>query len=115
MEYTTLIIGLVAFAIACVLDFLSSLEMTKYGIKEKNSLVRDSSGNFSPWKGMLFIVGPIAAVLIAFFVGDGVEGFDRTWAGLVLLPGAGLHLFAYFSNKRLIAKKKATVGVRLDG
>lgn len=107
MDYAVLIFGLAVFAVACYLDFTSSVEMTEHGIKETNSLVRGKDGYFSPLKGLIFIIGPIALVLIAFFAGKDVAGFDRFWAGAVLVPGAGLHVYAYFSNKKLIAKKKA--------
>ena len=105
MDYITLLIGLGAFGLAAVLDFVSSMEMTRYGIKESTALV-SKNGMFSPWKAIAFIVAPIVLVLIAFFAGNNVEGFDRVWAGVVLLPGAALHLWAYFHNKKLIKQRK---------
>lgn len=106
MAYFYLIFGLGVFAVCCLLDFFISIEMSKYGIKEKNSLFRGKGGTFVWWKGLIFVVGPIALVLIAFFAGEGVEGFDRTYAGLVLVPGALLHLWAYFNNRSEIRKAK---------
>ena len=104
-DYLTLIIGLAAFAVGCYLDFTSSMEMTRFGIKESTVLVA-SNGTFSPWKAIVFVIAPPVLVLIAFFAGHGVQGFDRFWAGLVLLPGAALHLWAYFHNRKLIRTKR---------
>lgn len=110
MDYAILIISLIVFAIACVLDVKSSIEMTKWGIKESVPLVRDKNGNFSLWRALIFVIGSPAIVLGMFFFGPESEeatGYHRMYAGLFLIPGALLHLYAWNSNNRLIARKKA--------
>lgn len=109
MDYLILIIGVVLFLIACVLDINSSTEMTKWGIKEKNSFVADGKGNFSLWKGLIFTIAPVAVVIIVFFVWPKEEssGWDRVYAGFFLMPGAVLHYWASRRNWKLIEKKKA--------
>jgi hypothetical protein len=108
MDYAVLILCLGAFLVACGLDFASSVEMTRYGIKESTSLVRDSSGNFSPLKALIFVIAPPVIVLLVFFLvsSDDVDGYDRLYAPLVLLPGAALHFWAFLKNKKAIKAKQ---------
>lgn len=111
MEYATLALGLGAFIIACLLDIQSSRVMSTYGIPESIPLVRDREGNFSLPKALVFVIVPIAVVILLFAFADGIDGFKRVYAGLVLLPGAGLHLWAWHSNNRKIKAKKAASGM----
>ena len=106
MDYLTLIFGLAAFLAACLLDINSSTEMTRYGSKETAPLVSDGKGNFSLWRALIFVIIPPVLVLIVFFTAKNAAGFDRVWAGIFLLPGAALHLFAWWHNRRLIRKAK---------
>lgn len=105
-DYIMLFIGLGLFAIGAVLDYLSSIEMTRYGIKETNWLAQKKNGNFDPVKGLIFVILPIVLVLIAFFVEWNDETYDRFWAGFFLLPGAALHYWAFRKNMKKIEAAK---------
>jgi hypothetical protein len=109
MDYISLIACEAAFLVACWLDVSSSLTMTKYKIREGNKLVRDGNGNFSLTKALLWVVGPALGVALVFFLGPDhdASGYDRAYAGPFLLLGAAAHLYAWRSNTKLIAKKKA--------
>ncbi len=106
MDYIVLFIGIGVFGVGVILDYLSSIEMTRYGIKERNWIVADKNGNFSPVKGLIFVILPIVLVLIAFFVEWNDDTYDRFWAGFFLMPGGVLHYWAYRQNKKKIAKAK---------
>lgn len=106
-DYITLFIGLGMFGVGAVLDYRSSIEMTRYGIKETNWFVQKKNGNFDPIKGLVFVILPIVLVLIAFFVEWNDDTYDRFWAGFFLMPGGVLHYWAHRKNLGKIEKAKS--------
>lgn len=87
-------------------DIASSIEFTKYGIKEKNWLFSNADGTFSPFKAWIG-VGVVTALAVAVFIGFTYTDYSPAFASLVYIPSAGMSLLHTDKNNRIIAKYKA--------
>lgn len=114
MQTVIFILGTLAHTYVKWLDIKSSREFTTLGIKEKNWLFKDKDGWFSEWRAWIG-VGVVTAIVASAFFGfdaDPEQSWQPWYSVFGYMISAGFSLAHYFRNKRLIKRRRATLGLQ---